>query len=372
MATRVTKWKDFEEVYVSYLPLSHIAGMLADIYAMMNVMGTVYFADKTALKGTLLDTLKEVRPTIFFAVPRVWEKFMEGMLDKGKAVKGLKKKIATSCKQAGLEHHMNGKDTTMYKVGQKIFYKKVREALGLDRCWGFFSGAAPLMMDTLKYFLSLDIVILELFGMSETTAPHTINTLDNHRFGSVGKCMPFLKVKLKNPNEDGEGELCVWGRNIMMGYLRREDKTKEDLEEDGWLHTGDMATIDKDNYVYITGRIKELLITAGGENVAPIPVEDRIKSELPIISNAVLIGDKKKFLTVFLTLKTIVDTNTMEPTEKLSPSAVDWCASLGRNVKNVDDILSGPDPVIMAAIQAGIDRTNAHAVSNAARVSPIS
>ena len=120
---------------------------------------------------------------------------------------------------------------------------------------------------------------------------------------------------------------------------------------------------------YFLGRIKELIITAGGENVAPVPIEELIKRECPLISNAVLIGDKKKFLTVFLTIKTVVDKDTESPTKTLTPTARDWCSSLGRpDIRSVDDILQDPDPLIMGAIQAAIDRANRHAVPNAAKV----
>lgn len=161
----------------------------------------------------------------------------------------------------------------------------------------------------------------------------------------------------------------MWGRNIMMGYLGREDKTTEDIDPEGWMHSGDLAKVDADEFYYITGRIKELLITAGGENVAPVPIEENIKKELSgLLSNAVLIGDKKKYLTVFLTLRTTIDPATERPTNKLTPAAVDFCRSLGRNHATVEDILNGPDPLVMNAIQGAIDRANKMAVSNAARV----
>ena len=197
---------------------------------------------------------------------------------------------------------------------------------------------------------SLDIVISQLFGMSETTGPHTVN-MDPTSFGegskvprimSVGPTMPGVKTKLHNVNSEGDGEICMWGRNIMMGYLNREDKTADDLDEEGWMHSGDLASVDKDGYVYITGRLKELLITAGGENVAPVPIEDCIKKELPAISNVVLIGDRQKYLSAFLTFKVVMDAKTDEPTNQLLPATVDWCESFGRtNIKTVDDILRG-------------------------------
>ena len=329
--------------------------------------GTTIFADKMALRGSLLDTLREARPTIFFGVPRVWEKIMEGMLAKGKDVKGLKKKISVACKKAGLDFHLHNKQSLMYTMGQKVVYKKVREALGFDRCVAFFGGAAPLSMECLKYFCSLDIIVLELYGMSETTGPHTINFFNNWKIGTVGPLLSGCKNRLADPDEKGEGEVCMWGRHVMMGYLNRPDKTSEDVDEEGWMHSGDLGSMDSSGFLSITGRKKELIITAGGENVAPVPIEDHIKAQLPCISNAILIGDKQKFLSVFLTFKVVMDNDS--PTNQLSPTAIDWCKDLGRdNITTVDDILSGPDKKIMAAIQMGIDKANKHAVSNAARV----
>ena len=131
-----------KEVFISYLPLSHIAANAVDVWACFMNGGTVFFADKMALKGTLLQTIQEARPTVFFGVPRVWEKIHEGMAAKGREVKGLKKAISTACKAAGLKHHLEGKDGVMYSVGKKAVYGKVRAALGLDRARLFFTGQA--------------------------------------------------------------------------------------------------------------------------------------------------------------------------------------------------------------------------------------
>ena len=200
------QWREAEEVTISYLPLSHIAANFVDIWVPIMSKNVVYFADKNALKGTLLDTLKEVRPTMLFGVPRVWEKIMEGMMDKGKSIKGFKKKISTACKKAGLEHHVNGKNGLMYSVGQRLIFKNVKYALGLDRCNLFFTGAAPISEEALKYFLSLDIVLLELYGMSEVTGPHTVQFFNAYKLGTCGKVMQGCKIKLDNSNEKGEGE----------------------------------------------------------------------------------------------------------------------------------------------------------------------
>ena len=187
-----------KETIVSYLPLSHIAGQLVDIWFAIFNLTTVVFGDRMAMKGTLLETLQDARPTIFVGVPRVWEKIMEGMKAKGSDTKGLKKKVANACKKAGLDHHLLNKDTLMYTIGQKAVYSKVREAIGLDRCTQFFSGAAPISAETLKYFLSLDIVVRELYGMSEVSGPHLLPRGNKIVIGSVGTTIPSGQTRLLN------------------------------------------------------------------------------------------------------------------------------------------------------------------------------
>ena len=242
-----------KEVIVSYLPLSHIAGQMMDIWVPIVNLSTVIFGDKLALKGTLLETLKEARPTVFFGVPRVWEKIMEGMKAQGRASSGLKKMVADACKNAGLRYHLENKDSFMYTIGQKAIYCRVREALGLDRCTAFYSGAAPISAETIKYFLSLDIIVHELYGMSEITGPQSIQTGPKAVIGSVGPTMPGCETRVDNADVNGNGEICMKGRNLMMGYLNREDKTSEDIDKDGWFHSGDIGSIDGNNCIHITG-----------------------------------------------------------------------------------------------------------------------
>ena len=252
MAIKISEARKKEEVFVSYLPLSHIAGQFQDVWVALLCLGTVVFADHMALKGTLVETLKEARPTIFVGVPRVWEKIKEGIQDKGRAVGGLKKMVADACKKAGLEYHLNDNDSIMYSVGKKAIYPKVTEALGLDRTKQFVSGAAPLGEETLKYFMSLNIVIQEAYGMSETTGIHT-GMLGKPKINSVGRAVPGAEIKIIGEDSKGEGEICMRGRNTMMGYLNREDKTTGDVDAEGWIHSGDVGSIDDDGYLYITG-----------------------------------------------------------------------------------------------------------------------
>jgi len=154
----------------------------------------------------------------------------------------------------------------------------------------------------------------------------------------------------------------------MMGYLNREDATRKDMTEDGWMKSGDIAVIDSEGFHFITGREKDLIITAGGENIPPQPIHDQIKEELPVISQVLLLGDKQKFLSCFLTLAVNVDPETMEPSRELTMVAKDWCRSIDSSANTVDDILRRPDARVMGAIQAGIDRVNKAATSNAQRV----
>lgn len=297
-----------KESFVSYLPLSHVAAQMADIYVCMYASAKVVFAQPDALKGTLINTLKEARPSRILGVPRVWEKIYERMMEVGRKTTGLKKCIATWAKSIGAETNQRRQEQNFskpvgYTVANSIVFKKVKAALGLDRCQLFLSGAAPLSTEIMSYFHSLDICLTEIYGMSESTGPHTICLPKMFKVGSVGQTVPGCYTQIMNPDKEGNGEICMGGRNVCMGYLLMEDKTHEAIDNDGWLHSGDIGKLDRDGFLYITGRIKELIITAGGENIPPVFIEDSLKAELPCISNAMLIGDKRKFLSILLTMK---------------------------------------------------------------------
>lgn len=360
-----------EEVLVSYLPLSHVAAQMIDIWVSMSLVGTTHFAEPDALKGSLGNTLREARPTGFLGVPRVWEKMQERMKAVGAKGSPLKKRIADWAKAIGLQYSysvMNGENVVPwgFTLSNNLVFKKVRAALGLDRCKLCCTGAAPITKETLDYFMSLNIPVKELYGMSESSGPHTVS-IDEYRIGSCGKVMPGCKTKLENQDADGNGEICFWGRHVFMGYLNMPDKTAESLDESGWLHSGDLGKHDEDNFLYITGRIKELIITAGGENIPPVPIEDAVKNEVPIISNAMLIGDKQKFLSMLLTLKCVMDDNG-DPTDDLSPEALDFCRRHGVKATKVSEIIASKEPAIYKAIQEGMERVNATSTSNAQKV----
>ncbi|XP_059845509.1 long-chain-fatty-acid--CoA ligase ACSBG2-like isoform X1 [Hypanus sabinus] len=364
---------EIPERVVSFLPLSHIAAQMMDIWIPLRFGATTYFAQPDALKSSLVETLKEVRPTAFLGVPRVWEKMEERLKETVAKSSALRRKIIGWAKDKGLQasyNLMNGIDSVPwgYTLANKLVFQKVQNALGLDHCSRCLTAAAPITQDTLKFFLSLRITVYELYGMSESSGPHTVSFAGSFRVTSCGKEVDGCKTKLVNRDEEGVGEVCFWGRNVFMGYLNLEEQSKEALDEEGWLHSGDLGKFDKDGFLYITGRIKELIITAGGENIAPVPIEEAVKSKLPLISNAMLIGDKKKFLSILLTLKCNIDNETGAPLDELAPAAVDFCRKLGCTVTSVKEFVEKQDPTIEKAIQNGIDAVNKKATSNAQKI----
>jgi len=375
----VYQLKDMEERFVSYLPLSHVAANIMDIFMVMQCLGTLYFANKDALKGTLVATLKEAQPTVFFGVPRVWEKIREKMVEIGKSNTGIKKAVGLWAKKTGLDFNkakIGGKKPRgiSFKIADKMVYRKVKDELGFGFTHSFFSAAAPLSAEVLDYFMSLDIKILEIYGMSEISGPQTGNDYQNYRPGTIGRDLLGFHTRLDTQApgvsdiSPGAGELCMRGRNVFMGYLGAEERTREVFDADGWHHSGDVGTVDEEGFYVITGRIKEILITAGGENVPPVIIEDMVKKELPCLSNVVLIGDRRKFLSCLVTLKTEIDNDTLEPKSKLAEDTIEWCRIQGSKSETLDEVLRNPDTVIMEAIQAGIDRYNKKATSNAQKI----
>ncbi|KAL3270650.1 hypothetical protein HHI36_021179 [Cryptolaemus montrouzieri] len=361
-----------EEVLVSYLPLSHVAAQMVDIYFVITAAATIYFADNDALKGTLIQTLQEARPTLFLGVPRVWEKIQEKILYVSSQSGILKKSIANWARYQALKYNfdkMNGKPSKSwgYSVASTIILEKVKQILGLDRCKLVVTAAAPLSPEVKKFFMSLDILLMDSFGMSECGG-HCISTPDAFNLEASGRSIPGTKVKIMH-QEDGQGELCLYGRHVFMGYLNEPEKTRAILEDDGWLHTGDIGKVDDSGLIYITGRLKELLITAGGENIPPVPIEQMIQAELPNISYAILIGDKKKFLSLLIALKAEVNQDTSIPTDVLMPNVQDWLKSLGCPAKTIKEVLDGgPDAKLLNTIQSAIDKVNAKVTSNAQRI----
>ena len=284
---------------VSYLPLSHIAEQMFSIHIPITMGYPVSFAESI---DALLDNLKEVQPTVFFAVPRVWEKFHAGVVAELGHATGIKAKLAAWAQTVGRDavaiENRGGKPggllaTKLVVAG--LIHKKVTSALGLDRVRGAITGAAPISPELLEFFGGFHLSILEVYGQSEGSGPTTFNQPGKTKFGSVGLAYPGAEVKLAE-----DGEVLLRGGNVFAGYFKNAAATAETLK-DGWLLSGDLGTFDADGFLTITGRKKDIIITAGGKNIAPKDIEAAIKDN-PLVSEAVLIGDRRKYLTALVTL----------------------------------------------------------------------
>ncbi len=282
---------------LSYLPMSHIAEQMLSIHIAAVAGYTVSFCEKL---DELPVHLREVRPTVFFGVPRVWEKLQAKMVEAGAASPWAKKKIAAWARSVGLRAgyaKMRGAPTPLgYGLAQKVVYSKVREKLGLDRAWFCVSGAAAIGKSTLEFFLSLDIPIYEVYGMSESTGPAAINRVDAYRLGTVGQVIPGTEIKLAP-----YGEILMHGPHVFSGYMKDEAATREALDAEGWLHSGDVGEMDGDGFLRVTDRKKDLFKTAGGKYIAPQRLEGLLKA-LPGVGQAVAIGDGRRYVTALLTL----------------------------------------------------------------------
>ena len=261
------------EKYVSWLPLAHVFGQLVDNHYWVRRALHMHIVDSPL---NTVDYAKEVQPHLFISVPRIYEKIYSNL----KAAIDSKAILRIGLKVPGLSN---------------LFKKKLREAAGFGNSRFAISGAAPINPDILKLFQELDIPLFEGYGMTENTAGITINFHGNNKIGSVGKCMPFFNVKIAE-----DGEVLIKGDNVMKGYYKNPKATRETIV-DGWLHTGDVGEIDSDGFLSITGRKKEIYVSSSGKNVAPLVIEETMKS-IPIVSQCFLIGDGRKYCSALLTL----------------------------------------------------------------------
>uniref|UniRef100_T1J7B1 long-chain-fatty-acid--CoA ligase n=1 Tax=Strigamia maritima TaxID=126957 RepID=T1J7B1_STRMM len=361
---------------ISYLPLSHVAALAADLYVAILTESAVYFAHPDALKGKLVEDLIQAQPTYFTAVPRVYDKIKEKLQAAEVSLSPMKKKIIKWARKQIFKYNRQIPRPTskpiFYASAKALISRKVKTAMGINDVEVFISGGAPISVEVIQFFLSYDIIIVEVYGLSECSGIHIMTMpKHNHVMGSVGNINTIkeFKFKILNPTKEGVGEILLNGRNIFMGYLGLEEMTKEALEEDNWLHTGDIGYIDTDGFLFITGRIKELIITSGGENIPPVLIEEQIKKILPVLSNCMLIGDKRNYLTILLTLKTEINISTMEPIDELNPIAIEWCQSVGSSAKRVSEILQSANANVMDGIQQGINKYNEEfAISRAQKI----
>uniref|UniRef100_T1J838 long-chain-fatty-acid--CoA ligase n=1 Tax=Strigamia maritima TaxID=126957 RepID=T1J838_STRMM len=335
---------------VSYLPLSHIAGVAIDVIVNILTESTVHFAGPNALKGDLVNDLIKYKPTFFFGVPRVYEKLKLNLEIVEASLSPTKKSLLASARNQA------SSNLDKHEINSTIL-NEMKAAIGFERSQIFICGGAPTSTEVINFFRSYGITLTDGFGLSESSGAHISNIPQCYHVGSVGNVndLKYYETKILDPDIDGSGEIMLRGRDVFMGYLKLEKMTKETIEKDKWLHSGDIGKIDKDGFLFITG---QLIITAGGENISPILIENFVKKLLPVVSNCMLIGDKRKYLTMLLTLKTEVNPESMEPIDDLNVIAIQWCESVGSSAKKVSEILQTKDPNVMAGIQKGIDEYN--------------
>jgi long-chain acyl-CoA synthetase len=278
---------------ISFLPLSHITARALD-YAMFFYGATVAYCSQF---DKLPEAMKQVRPTVFVGVPRVYEKIRQAVEQKS-SVSPVKKRILKWAVAAGAKHRGTVYDgespgSLAWKLANKLVYSKVAEAFG-GRVKTFISGGAPLGLDTAEWFASVGIAIMEGYGLTETSPVIALNSPAAHRIGSVGRPLENVQCKLA-----GDGELLVRGPSIFGGYWQKPAANAECFDAEGWFRTGDIARLDADGFLYITDRKKELLKTSGGKLVAPQPIENKLKTNV-LVAQAALVGDRHKFICVLL------------------------------------------------------------------------
>ena len=308
------------------------------------------------------DALPTIKPSVFIAVPRVWEKFKAGLearIEENPKKDLIEKAIANGLEK--VEYEQKGENVPLGirikdKLFAKLVFSKFKDGLGITDTEYFVTAAAPMNRDVHKWFHAIGIDVTEIYGMTEDTGPATIGVPSNaaesfskrlkadgisipsvlNPIGKVGIPIPGTEVKIME-----DGELCIKGNHVAQGYYKSEEQTAETFDEDGWLHTGDLAEIDSEGFVKIIGRKKEILITSAGKNIAPVEVEDLIKPH-QLIGQVCVVGDGKKYLTALIVLDG-------------DGGAEAWANENGVNY-SIKDMASNEE--VLKAIQDQVDKAN--------------
>ncbi|WP_298935549.1 long-chain fatty acid--CoA ligase [uncultured Ruegeria sp.] len=282
-----------------FLPLCHILERDVSVFYPLAGRCTVNFAESPE---TVFANLQEVSPSTFTAVPRVWEKIYSQVQILTQDATPLGRLAFGMALKAGLaraEYLTSGKPVpagvaARYWVWDHLVLKNVRRMLGMDRLRRGGSGAAPISTELLKWYWAIGVPLVEGFGMTETAGLASLNTTEENKIGTIGRAVAGNDIRISD-----QGEIQLKGMNVFQGYWRNNAKTAETFTSDGWLRTGDLGHIDDDGYITITGRLKDIIITAGGKNITPAEIESRLKFSL-YVSDAVIVGDQRKFLSALI------------------------------------------------------------------------
>jgi long-subunit acyl-CoA synthetase (AMP-forming) len=329
---------------ISWLPSAHIAERNAHHYIPIVYAGTITCCPNPR---EVVQYLPQVRPNWFFAVPRIWEKLkagLEAMLaaQPEEQRKPIQDALAASLQRVRLRQRGEPVppelEAAFQQADEKLF-SNLRAMLGLDQVITVNAGAAPTPVEVLEFFHALGIELAELWGMSETCGLGTVNRPGHIKIGTVGPAAPGVEVKLAD-----DGELLCRGEFLMLGYRNRPEQTSEAIDGGGWLHTGDIATIDDEGFVKIVDRKKEIIINAAGKNMSPANIEAAVKSGSPLIGQAACIGDQRPYNTALIVLD--------------ADYAPQWAAQNGLEGKSLEELAG--EPAVLQAVQAGVDEANGH------------
>ncbi len=289
------------EAWLSYLPLSHVAEQILTLHIPIQVGNCVWFAESM---DRLAANLIEVRPHSFLGVPRVWEKIQARIQEMEAQAPAAKRRLMRWARNVGrtatLAQERGRRAPLLLPLADRLVLSKLRVGLGLDRARHCATGAAPIAAETAAFFASLGLPLYEIYGQSESTGACSIGAPGRHRSGSVGLPWDGLEVRL-----DADQEILLRGPCVFMGYLHNQKASQDARDASGWLRTGDVGRIDDDGFLYVVDRKKELIITAGGENISPAHIEGEMKS-IPAVGQVCVIGDRRKYLTALFTLDPIL------------------------------------------------------------------
>jgi len=334
---------DSSDLIISYLPLCHAYERAFSEWFGLSAGVVVNFAESI---DTIQTDLREIQPSIFQSVPRIYEKMHAGVLIRAASASRLKKlnyavwmgvadRIGKTLERTGGVHTLSSR--ALYSVGYLFLYRALQERLGMRRCRHAISGAAPIAPEILRFFMGIGVPMFEAYGMTENSIVATTNRRGRVKLGTVGEAYPGIDLKI----DDDTGEILVRHDGVFAGYWRMDEATASTIDEDGWLHTGDVGEWVDGTHVKIVDRMKDIIITAGGKNISPSEIENTLKTS-PFVGEAVVIGDRRKYLTALIGIEYEVVSN--------------WAQGKGITHTTYQDLTEKPE--VRKLIERVVEETN--------------